>query len=160
MTDRKYHREYSRNYYHKRMTEIKNRLGGRCVFCGSIENLEIHHLDPSTKQYSISKKVLSIKYDNLNEELNKCVLLCHTCHKSVSQKQTKKRLSVKKLITIRPVICIEDNLKFSSISECASHYNTGISIIQRVCSGRRKTWHKKHFVYDGNKITKYVDKIK
>ncbi len=158
MMDRNYHREYSRNYYHKRMTEIKNRLGGKCVLCDSTENLEIHHLDPLTKKYNISKKVLSIKYDDLDDELNKCVLLCHKCHIKESKKQTLERLSTKKLITVRPVICIEDNLKFSSISECASYYNTYISIIQRVCSGKRKTWNKKHFIYDGNKITKYVNK--
>ena len=44
---------YMKNYmlarYHKRMSEAKNKLGGKCFKCNSIEDLQLDHINPQTK---------------------------------------------------------------------------------------------------------------
>lgn len=48
-------RKYMLARYHKRRAEAIRKLGGKCVKCGSEENLEIDHIDPTTKSFEISK---------------------------------------------------------------------------------------------------------
>jgi hypothetical protein len=55
-------------------------LGGKCVVCGTTNRLEFDHIKRDTKKYEITPK-LTINFDNLKEELNKCQLLCYDCHK-------------------------------------------------------------------------------
>ena len=54
-------------------------LGGKCVKCGTIHNLQFDHIKREGKKYNITPK-LSYKFDNLKEELDKCQLLCASCH--------------------------------------------------------------------------------
>lgn len=53
-------------------------LGGKCVQCGSKDNLEFDHIDPKTKLFNICSSDLS--KDKLRDELAKCQLLCKRCH--------------------------------------------------------------------------------
>lgn len=48
-----------------------------CKRCGSLENLELDHIDPSTK---ISNSIWSWSEERRIEELAKCQVLCHDCH--------------------------------------------------------------------------------
>jgi len=41
--------------YHERIGEALDILGGKCIKCGSLENLEFDHIDPSSKLFTISK---------------------------------------------------------------------------------------------------------
>ena len=50
---------------------------GPCGRCGSWEQLELDHIDPSTK---IDHKIWTWKADRREEELKKCQALCHVCH--------------------------------------------------------------------------------
>lgn len=50
---------------------------GPCVDCGSEENLELDHVDPSTKE---SHKVWSWSKERRERELMKCVARCSTCN--------------------------------------------------------------------------------
>ena len=51
-----------------------------CADCETHEGLlEHHHLDPSTKLYEISQMYLR-PIDALEEELEKCAVLCRYCH--------------------------------------------------------------------------------
>lgn len=68
--------------------DIKQRCvdykGGRCFVCGykkCLRALEFHHLDPSKKDFSISKKMAKELTVEVCEELDKCVLLCSNCHR-------------------------------------------------------------------------------
>ena len=57
--------------------------GGECIVCGynkCPKALCFHHLDPSTKGFTIGKRGSSVKWLLLKEELDKCVLLCQNCH--------------------------------------------------------------------------------
>lgn len=61
--------------------------GGKCEKCGynkCIDALDFHHLDPLKKEIQISATRLS--QSKLNEELNKCVLLCSNCHREAHAK--------------------------------------------------------------------------
>ena len=59
--------------------------GGSCKSCGFsayLGALEFHHLDPTEKDFEISR--FSSRFDErLKIELNKCVLLCSNCHRMV-----------------------------------------------------------------------------
>jgi hypothetical protein len=71
----------------KRLTRkayIVKKLGGKCSVCGYDKNLaalDIHHVDPTIKEYrldtcNLAKKSLS----DIEQELSKCVVLCRNCH--------------------------------------------------------------------------------
>jgi hypothetical protein len=51
-------------------------LGGKCIKCGSTDNLEFNHIDPLNKQIEASG------ISNLRKgEYKKCELLCKSCHR-------------------------------------------------------------------------------
>lgn len=61
-------------------------LGGKCEICGYKgfpSAFDFHHLDPRTKDYNISSRVVSLEL--IKEELDKCVLLCCRCHREVHE---------------------------------------------------------------------------
>lgn len=55
-----------------------------CELCGESESvcLEFHHLDPSTKSFGLSH-VTTQSDEAINEEIQKCILICSNCHKKV-----------------------------------------------------------------------------
>lgn len=56
--------------------------GGKCIKCGYNNHysvLDFHHLDPSKKDFTISRSNMS--FENLKHELDKTVLLCANCHR-------------------------------------------------------------------------------
>ena len=60
----------------KRKAIMIEMLGGKCVDCGTTENLQFDHMDPSKKSFNISC-VLS---ERMLTELEKCELRCGDCH--------------------------------------------------------------------------------
>ena len=52
---------------------------GPCVSCGTWDNLEIDHIDPSTKEYEINR-IWTRTQELRDYELAKCQALCNTCH--------------------------------------------------------------------------------
>ena len=53
--------------------------GGACVLCGYDRlpgALHFHHLDPTTKRFTISHSGYTVGIDRAREEAAKCVLLC------------------------------------------------------------------------------------
>jgi len=54
-------------------------LGGKCVGCGTTENLQFDHKDRTIKEYNISHKP-DHTLDKIKPELDKCQLLCKCCH--------------------------------------------------------------------------------
>jgi hypothetical protein len=60
--------------------------GGCCVVCGynrCVRALEFHHVDPSKKSFGLSERGLCHSWDRIQEELDKCILLCANCHREV-----------------------------------------------------------------------------
>jgi hypothetical protein len=55
----------------------------KCTECGfsNYKILQYHHLDPSTKKFSISNGITyMMAIEDLKAEIAKCVLLCPNCH--------------------------------------------------------------------------------
>ena len=68
-------RDYLRNWRAARRAAWF--AGKSCAHCGSIENLELDHIDPATK---ISCNVWGWAQERREAELAKCQPLCHSCH--------------------------------------------------------------------------------
>ncbi len=62
-----------------------------CVDCGEKDPivLEFDHIDPATKEATISKMVrhLTQRWDKILEEINKCEIRCANCHKRRTARQ-------------------------------------------------------------------------
>ena len=58
--------------------------GGKCSMCGyskNIHSLSFHHSDPETKEYEPDFRFFTNqKMSVIEEEMNKCELLCLNCH--------------------------------------------------------------------------------
>ena len=65
--------------------------GNECQVCKSTENLEFNHIDRSTKLITLSGKGLDGKWETILKELDKCELLCHTCHLEKTREQYKNK---------------------------------------------------------------------
>ena len=58
----------------------------KCSKCGEDHptTLEFHHLDPNTKKAEVSKLVSEgHKKQTIEEEINKCIVLCANCHRKL-----------------------------------------------------------------------------
>jgi hypothetical protein len=80
-------------YVSKRRKDLKKELveykGGCCEKCGynkCIDALDFHHLDPSKKEFGLSKKGLTRSIKILKEEVSKCILVCANCHREIHSK--------------------------------------------------------------------------
>jgi len=64
--------------------------GGRCALCGydrCIRALHFHHVDPSTKSFTVSHGGVTASIARAREEAAKCILLCSNCHAEVESKR-------------------------------------------------------------------------
>lgn len=81
--------EYKRKWVNDRRDFWVDYMGGKCVSCGTKERLEFDHVDRSTKVFE-PRMLWSRKIETIIEELMKCQLLCHECHKlKTSMENTK-----------------------------------------------------------------------
>lgn len=73
---------------HRREKRIKLRLlsGGMCCLCGYnrlFAALDFHHLDKTTKSFNIAGEGQTLSWDRLLHEVQKCILVCATCHREI-----------------------------------------------------------------------------
>ena len=61
----------------KRLQEMKDKLGNKCVKCGATKNLQFDHIDPKTKCFNVNPQD---SWEKTLPELYKCQLLCPPCH--------------------------------------------------------------------------------
>lgn len=72
-------------YRNKRKERILRVMGGHCAICGYCkcnDALELHHIDPSKKEFTIQSRV-DISWERTANELKKCILLCANCHREL-----------------------------------------------------------------------------
>jgi hypothetical protein len=79
MNNNVYMNEYMKARWERRRKQAVEYLGGKCVKCGSEDELEFDHIDPSTKTYTVASA------SSRNEvvfwaEVDKCQLLCKPHH--------------------------------------------------------------------------------
>lgn len=82
--------EYLKKAVAKRRKTIRQKLveykGGSCFLCGynkSVDALDLHHIDASTKEFGISSGGLTRSWDRVRAEADKCVLVCANCHREI-----------------------------------------------------------------------------
>jgi hypothetical protein len=82
-----YNTKQSKKRTSMKMDALKYK-GGCCVDCGlesTIDNrvvFDFHHKDPSKKEVSLSSSsMISLTWEQICQELDKCELLCSNCHK-------------------------------------------------------------------------------
>lgn len=66
--------------------------GGKCSRCGyntCINSLDFHHLDPSTKSFSLCHRNMSKGLESIKAEVDKCILVCANCHREIHLSNTK-----------------------------------------------------------------------
>ena len=74
-------REYNVKRREQRRQYAIKKLGDKCVNCGSVEELEFDHIVPVGPGYGKRiSELLTWSLYTLNKELEKCQLLCKTCH--------------------------------------------------------------------------------
>lgn len=69
----------STRLYHRRRGAFIAARGGRCESCGSIEQLEIDHIDPAKKTMAAGDAFMR-RAEIRETELAKCQVLCSDCH--------------------------------------------------------------------------------
>lgn len=61
---------------------LVNKNGNACLDCGLVADFRLyvfHHIDPSSKSFSLSRERASL--ENTYKEAEKCVMLCRNCHR-------------------------------------------------------------------------------
>ena len=123
-------------YWAKKIKYI-NYLGGKCSNCGNanIHILDFHHKLGSNKKYLISQKIESLSFEEIVEELDKCVLLCRNCHRekhfktnNVNNKFKELKIEHIKLLDIQKCNncgydACNDALEFHHINQSTKKFN-------------------------------------
>lgn len=78
--------EEQRKLRKERKEHLVERLGGKCVECGTTHLLEFDHIDPLKKSFTIASKITA-PIEVLYEEVDKCQLLCRYCHYEKTRRQ-------------------------------------------------------------------------
>jgi hypothetical protein len=66
-----------------------NYLGSKCVSCGFEDNINalvFHHKEPESKDFGIADKLNKYSWKRIQAELDKCILMCEICHRSIEFK--------------------------------------------------------------------------
>lgn len=71
--------EYLANRRTNNRKRAKDYFGNVCNKCNSTEELEFDHIDPLSVSFRIGT-MYSSSWANIEKELQKCQLLCHSCH--------------------------------------------------------------------------------
>lgn len=131
---REYLRNYQRNWIARRRKDWFDK-NGPCVICGSMEQLELDHINPEDK---ITHVVWSLSEGKRNLELSKCQVLCRTCHKRKTSEYNRSRLKGKPNYrdrTLRPEV-VDGIRKLSRLGLTqrfiAELYGTGRRVVQRI----------------------------
>lgn len=72
--------------YHRVRMELIEYMGSKCVTCNQTENLEFDHINSETKSFNIAQN-WSRNREVLLQELEKCQLLCFSCHKTKTTRE-------------------------------------------------------------------------
>ena len=78
---------------HSRMKFLRDYKKDKCcAHCGWNEHPEIlnfHHLDPSKKEFGFAGSAIgNLSLKRIMDEIDKCILLCPTCHQWLHYQET------------------------------------------------------------------------
>jgi len=119
-------------------------MGGCCQICGydkCSDALELHHVDPTQKEFGFSKiRANPKKAVIILEELKKCVLLCSNCHREIHAN----------LISLPEEYCIVDEniflAKDKKCKECKQKFSSigDTKYCSKICAGKVNGRKAKH----------------
>lgn len=72
--------------YQEKKQKIFAYLGGKCVKCEGVDKLQIDHTNHLDKAFTVSSR-WGLSWEKLIPELEKCQLLCKTCHTHKTQQE-------------------------------------------------------------------------
>lgn len=130
-------REYQNNWMRARRKKWLEEHGP-CKECGSWDNLEVDHVDRSTK---VDHKVWSWSLARMQAELAKCQVLCESCHKLKSKQSrdhvnlARAKLTPDEVIQIRRLLA--DGAKQREVAKQFGISNVSVCAIK---NGRRWMW--------------------
>jgi hypothetical protein len=75
------------------LDQFKNNPCERCGFMFPACAMDFHHVDPSTKWFSLSTGVFRHSKESMLLEIQKCTLLCACCHRITENELRLKRAS-------------------------------------------------------------------
>lgn len=136
-------------------------LGGKCQECGetNIFLLDFHHLDPTKKEFGISSLSARASWDEIKSEIEKCILLCKSCHTEFHTKELSKKFHdnldkiVEKSKTVHSIKRpkLDDNyiyemlIKKFSLNFIAKSINKDVSSVRDVALNLEKKYNKQLF---------------
>lgn len=89
--------------------------GGKCEICGYNKNLsalEFHHINSDEKSFNLDGRMLAnSNIEKLEEELDKCMLICSNCHKELHNENHNMEI-IKKLIENNDIIREPKEVKY------------------------------------------------
>ena len=65
--------------------------------CSKFYLIDFHHLDPSKKDFTIGENT-RIKYENLLQEIDKCIPLCSNCHREFHYLEREQGITIKEYL--------------------------------------------------------------
>jgi endogenous inhibitor of DNA gyrase (YacG/DUF329 family) len=96
--------------------------GGKCNNCGynkNISSLCFHHLIPEQKSFGITAENLTKTWSKIEQELNKCALLCLNCHGEEHNKEHQQQ-KIDKEKSVRALVPKQERDKRSTLKACAT----------------------------------------
>lgn len=79
--------EAQARFHRKRKENAVAYKGGKCARCNGVFHYcvyDFHHRDPKNKSFNV-KTMTRYKWERVQEELDKCDLLCANCHRMVER---------------------------------------------------------------------------
>lgn len=67
--------------------------GHKCEVCGLVDDYcvyDFHHRDPNEKDFHLGDKTSTIKWEVVEKEIEKCMLVCANCHRKIHSENLKK----------------------------------------------------------------------
>lgn len=119
----------------RKLDEAKAHLGGACIVCGLMDNLQFDHVDPATKLFDVTKGT-ERRREVFWSEVDKCQLLCKPHHE---EKSTLERSNVHETLRELDVKYIRELRRLGySQPAIAREFQVSQMTISNVV--RRKTW--------------------
>lgn len=143
---RRYKREWRRrnkDKLNKKLSDSRKKkrdeffYGKVCKECGSNENLQNHHVDPSKKKFNIRWDMTK---ENFDKEIKKCIILCQSCHwqihREIGVKRGEKAFSAK-LINAQVVEIKKRSRSGIKQSLIAKDFDVTQATISMIVNGKR-----------------------
>ena len=96
------HKNYVKGKYRERKTIVNDiKISQKCAKCGENRSyvLDFHHKDPSIKDSTIARLTSnSNKLEDIQKEIEKCIVLCSNCHREFHYLEFTKGLTIEEYL--------------------------------------------------------------